>query len=332
MGKMIGIQFDNAEVTMAQYTGGTLRCHAERMPEHLISDGGIVSQETFAAFLRDVRRRGGFKGRNATIVLPFSGAYFRSLSMPVMTEEQLKLNLPYEFRAYLGTESFRYNFDYALESFEEDEDGKPVSMNLLAAAASKELVEGYAQALKKAGLTLKCAIPTEMAVINIARSARQHGSELDKDECICSVGFDHTIFAVIREGSLAAFKIIDLGSAVIDETIANIYDIDRHLAADYRTSNYENVLDHEDCRKMYDRLGLEIMKTVNFYRYETPDADIRRITFIGDCEWIGERIEYATQYAGFEMRSISDWLLTGVADEALSAHCALAIGAVSMYE
>ncbi len=332
MGNMIGIQFDGAEVTMAQYAGGTLRCYTERMPKNLIRNDMIVSQETFAAFLKNMKKKGGFTGSAASVVLPFSCAYFRMLSMPVMTEEQLKLNLPYEFRDFIGAESFRYNFDYAFEGFEDNEEGEHVTMNLMAAAASKDLLDKYAQVFKKSGLRLKVAIPTEMAIVNIARSAIQNGAALEKEECICSIGHDHTIFAIIREGMLAAFKIIDIGCAQVDDAIASLYNIDIHLASDYRSTNYEGVLDNEQCRKVYDRLGLEIMKTVNFYRYENADSQLKNITFIGDCTFIGDRLKTAMEHAEFEIRSITDWLLTGVADEGLCAHCALAIGAVSSYE
>ncbi len=329
---MIGLQFDGAEVTMAQYAGGTLRCHTERLPDNLIQNDQIVSQETFAAFLKTFKRNGGFTGSACSVVLPFSAAYFRTLSMPVMTEEQLKLNLPYEFRDFIGTESFRYNFDYAFDGFEDNEAGEHETMNLMAAAAPKDMIERYAQTLRKAGLRLKVAIPTEMSLVNIARSAMQNGAELDNEECICSLGYDHTIFSIIKEGRLVAFKIIDIGSAQVDDAIAEQYNIDRHLAADYRNKNYESVLDSKTCHNVYDKLGLEIMKTINFYRYENADSDISHITFIGDCEWIGDRLDNAIGYADFKSRSITDWLLTGAADEALCAHCALAIGAISRYE
>lgn len=332
MGNLIGIQFDSAEVCFAQYAGGTLRTYAERMPENLIRDEQIVSVETFAEFLKDIRKKGRFVGRACSIVLPFSSAYFRSISMPVMSEAQLKLNLPYEFKDFIGSDSFKYNFDYAVKSFDYDENGKPTAMNLMAAAAPKELLDRYALALKKAGFKLKVAIPTEMSIVNIARSAARNGAELNKEECICSIGMDHTIFSIIRDGELAAFKIIDVGCTQIDDAIAGIYNIDRYLAAGYRESNYEGVLDNEACVRVYDSLGLEIMKTVNFYRYENPDSDVSRITYIGNCGWLGDRLENALSYGGFERRSISDWLLTGDNDEELSARCALAIGAVTLDE
>ncbi len=36
------------------------------------------------------------------------------LRLPLMTEEQLRLNLPYEFHDYIGDEMDKYVFDYAM--------------------------------------------------------------------------------------------------------------------------------------------------------------------------------------------------------------------------
>lgn len=329
MANLIGIQFDSDEISLAQYTGGSIRMYSERMPENLVKDEEIVSIETFAAFLKEVRYKGGFTGRNCAVALPFSGAYFRTLNMPVMTEDQLELNLPYEFRDFIGQDSFKYNFDYAVNSYVYDADGKPETINIIAAAASKDMLERYALALKKAGFRLKVAIPTEMSLINIARSAAKRGAVLEAEECLCSIGMDHTVFSIIRNGELAAFQVIDIGCSQVDAVIAELKGVDPYLAASYRESDFENVLDEDGCRRVYERLGLEIMKTVNFYKYENPDTTVSTITCIGNCSWMGDRLDAALQFSGLERKNISEWLPVGEADEALSERCALAIGAVS---
>ena len=329
MKNLIGIQFDSDEICLAQYDGSGLRMYSERMPENLIKNEEIVSQETFIAFLKDIKRRGHFTGSACAIVLPLSTAYFRIISMPVMTDAQLKLNLPYEFKDFVGNDGFRYNFDYAVRRIDYDDDGKPVSMELMAAAAPKDILADYAGMLKKAGLRLTQAIPTEMAILNLARSAARNGAELDSEECICNIGTSSTILSIIKDGELAAFKVIDIGCEQIDSIIADIYGIDPFLAASYRSSNYEGVLDSEKCKSVYDRLGLEITKTINFFRYENPDSELEKITWTGSCGWIENRIEQSLDYVGFKQRSIEDWMPGKAEDDELSARCVLAIGAVS---
>ena len=188
MKNLIGIQFDSNEICLSQFDGKGLRMYSERMPENLVKNDQIVSQETFSSFLKDIKHRGHFTGRACALVLPLSTAYFRIISMPAMSDQQLRLNLPYEFKDYVGSDSFRYNFDYAVRNIEFDENGDPVTMELMAAAAQKETLDNYAAVLKKSGLRLKEAIPTEMALLNIARRAVKDGAKLDKEECICNIG------------------------------------------------------------------------------------------------------------------------------------------------
>ena len=332
MKNLIGIQFDSNEICLSQFDGKGLRMYSERMPENLVKNDQIVSQETFSSFLKDIKRRGHFTGRACALVLPLSTAYFRIISMPAMSDQQLRLNLPYEFKDYVGSDSFRYNFDYAVRNIEFDENGDPVTMELMAAAAQKETLDNYAAVLKKSGLRLKEAIPTEMALLNIARRAVKDGAKLDKEECICNIGMNSTILGIIKNGELSAFKVIDIGCEQIDSIIAEIYGIDPFLAASYRASNYENVLDNDRCRSVYDRLGLEITKTINFFRYENPDSELDKLTWTGSSKWIENKIDQSLDYIGFKQRSIEDWMPGKPEDDELAARCVLAIGAVSADE
>jgi type IV pilus assembly protein PilM len=326
---MIGVQFDSDEICLSQYSGNSIRLYSERMPEDLVRNDQIVSQETFAEFVKDIKKKGHFTGSACSMVLPFSVAYFRAVSMPPMSDSQLRLNLPYEFKDFVGNDSFKYNFDYAVRSIDYDENGQPTNMELMAAAAPKEALDNYAYVLKKAGLKLKKAIPTEMAMLNIARHAVLKGAELNVEECICSIGMNATTLSIIKNGELSAFKVIDIGCEQADNAIAEIYGIDKYLAASYRNTNYENVLDSEQCSAVYERLGVEITKTINFFRYENPDSQLETITWAGNCGWLGDRLNGSLDYVGFKRRDVKDWLPEIVDDEDMAARCMLAIGAVS---
>ena len=328
MKNIIGIQFDSDEICLAQYSRNSIRMYSERMPEDLVKNDQIVSQETFAAFVRDIKKKGRFFGSACSLILPFSTAYFRVISMPPMSDSQLRLNLPYEFKDFVGNDSFKYNFDYAVKSIDYDDAGQAVNMELMVAAAPREALDNYAYVLKKAGLKLKKAIPTEMAMLNVARHAVIKGAVLNPEECICNMGMNATTLSIIKNGELSAFKVIDIGCEQMDNIIAEIYGIDKYLAASYRNTNYENVLDSEKCGMIYERLGVEITKTINFFRYENPDSQLESITLTGNCGWLGSRLEGSLKYVGFNQRKATDWLPENAENEDLAARCMLAIGAV----
>ena len=50
MKNLIGIQFDSNEICLSQFDGKGLRMYSERMPENLVKNDQIVSQETFSSF------------------------------------------------------------------------------------------------------------------------------------------------------------------------------------------------------------------------------------------------------------------------------------------
>ncbi|MDO4960574.1 MAG: pilus assembly protein PilM [Eubacteriales bacterium] len=323
----IGIQFDSNGICMAQFSGKNLRRYYERMPENLVQGEDITSPEMFASLLRETKKKGGFSGSSVALTLPLRAAYFRTLALPAMNDAQLRLNIPYEFKDYIGTESFRYNFDYAVTSVDYDEEGKPEMLHLLAGAASKSLLDEYAGILKRAGLTLKAAIPMEMSIINVAEYAAKNGVHLATEECICHIGMNVTILSIVNEGRLSAFKVVDIGCAQIDDAISAIYGIDPYVAASYRDVNHENVLSSDRCLQVYDSIALEVMKTINFYRFENPNTTLQHVTITGLGAGIQPLEDDILSYIKFEKRDVAEWLGNQDVDDFTIEKCALAVGA-----
>ena len=54
-----------------------------------------------------------------------------------------------------------------------------------------------------------------------------------------------------------------------------------HIAANYKRANYSEVQDIQACHDLYNRVAVEIMRAVNFYGFNTPNADLQDIYFTG---------------------------------------------------
>ena len=179
----IGLDIEANEIYMAN--GG--KCVFMQMPENLVKDGKIVSPESLAKFLKTMKKEGSIGGKNISLILPDDATYFRNVVSPVVSDAQLRLNLPYEFRDFVGSNSIDYNYDYVVSSYNKDENGDVTGINILAAAANKESVEEYFNILKRAGLKLKCALPREMALINIMENVDEN-----KEYCLIGIGYNHS--------------------------------------------------------------------------------------------------------------------------------------------
>ena len=278
----IGLEIGNGITTM--YQGGKKgKILVSRLPENLVDGGEIISPELLSQFLKKMKKEGRFSGRACALILPEFSAYFRSLEMPAISEKQLRLNLPYEFRDFVGNESMNYNYDYAVEDYVTDEDGKVTAIRLLAASASKQTIKEYEDLLNRAGFRLKVALPREMALLNLVKKAIERGAPGDRTFVIIDVGFANTRIYIFQGEDLKATKTIEMGCRDVDSVIADYFNIDIYLAASYRETDHGGILESDICRAVYNRISLEVMKAINFYKYENRQSEFGDCFICGDC-------------------------------------------------
>ncbi len=315
----IGLDIESSEVYMSTSDGKTV---FRQMPENLVKDGKVVSPESLSKFLKEVKKEGGIGGKNISFVLPDDATFFRNVNSPAVSDAQLKLNLPYEFRDFVGNNSIDYNYDYVVTSYEYDENEKVTGLNLLAAAANKKTVNEYFDILKRAGLKMKTALPREMALINI-----MNGVEDDKKEyCLVGVGYNQTNIYIFKGQKLTATKMIDVACRDIDIAIASNQNIDLFLAASHRDHNHNDVLSSEYLKSTYEKIALEIMKTINFYKYENQDSSLKDIYYFSmgcDNKPLKDTIN---SYIDFTEKDIRDLLPDEFKNNEDADRCLLSIG------
>lgn len=250
-------------------------------PDNLVRDGSIHSYEAAAAFLTETAKNRRFP-KEAAVLLPSSKVYVRQLTLPVMTPEQLKLNLPFEFRDYIGDDKASWFFDYAVMRLTDGPDGKSPEMELLAAAAQKATVNSYVQMFRQAGFKLIEAAPEEMGYCALVRDYIEHNpAAADGVFCFVDLGHNATRFHVLNGFRYVTSRVIETGGSQIDAAIAETHGVDAHVAHDYKLQNLENCLTDPACRSVYEQIGVEIMRAVNFYTYNNPDSVLDTLYLCG---------------------------------------------------
>ena len=126
MGKTYtGVDIGDSSIKLAVSDGQSVsKVAIEMLPEGLVADGRIVSHDAMADFIKSVVRSIGGVSKDVAFVVPGSDSLFRRLSLPAMTEKELRLNLPYEFRDYISQGKDRYVYDYAMLGMRNDADGQ----------------------------------------------------------------------------------------------------------------------------------------------------------------------------------------------------------------
>lgn len=322
---IIGLDFGSNTLKAAVWDGEKVtRLIEEPMPDQMVRDGAVTSPEAMADFLKQVLRENRISVRRAAVLLPASQVFVQNSELPAMTQSQLKLNLPYEFRDFIPENRENYFYDYAVIETTTDDEGNPKTIRLMAAAASKELINNYANLCRWAGLKLVTAIPVEMAYINLLR--RFTPEDGPGEVCIVDCGhvgqrvyfYSHNTFETARVG--------EQGGAGIDAAIADVFDTDIHIAHVRKESNAQEELELPEVRSYLQETLRDAQRAVNFYHFSNPDRQLEMGYFCGGSSripFLREDLESVTE---LPMRPITE-LLGETPDPDKAICCAAAIGA-----
>lgn len=318
--RMIGVEFGSNTMKMAVVSGGRVKKMAVKsMPEDMVREGNVSSPSAMTEFLKLMMKENGIRGGSCALVLPSPVVIGHHVTMPAMSDAELKLNLPFEFRDFVGKDGAKFDYDYSVMSVKDN------AMELYAAAVRKDLVEQYYSIFKKAGLTLKVATTPEMAWRNLVESQ----PSLPKKLCVVDIGHSVTRVNVFVDGNFVMGKDIEMAGALIDQTIADNQQIDAFAARTRKEANMNKIQSSEFLNDAYQMLAIEVMKIVNFFNYsdKSEGGPLEHLYYCGGSSVIEPMRTCLLKATGMTLHHIYRLVeLDGAsADQAL--YCALAAGA-----
>ncbi len=289
---ILGVDIGSDSLKLALVKGRQVRKTAVvPMPNNLIREGRVVSTETMGELLRRAMKENGIHCGEAAMALPNETVFTRSVTMPLMTIDQLNYNLPFEFRDYITDELKDYYYDYAVVSTtegeaEEGEAGEEgerggAQMELMAAAAPKSLIEESKELLHRAGLKLVKAAPAVCAFQALIRVDQMKNGDEGKEYCVLDLGSQSIRMYMFRGDRHMVTRVLEIGMNTLDTVISEAYSVDVHLAHTYLLTNYEDCQSKEYCLNAYGNITVELMRALNFYRFSNPDSRLEDIWICG---------------------------------------------------
>lgn len=323
-GKMIGVEIGNDTVKLVVTNGNAVQSMAvKHMPENMVLDGKVASPDAMANFIKEMRKEFRIPGGSAALVLPKGAVITNSMELPPMSEQELALNLPFEFRDYVGQDGSKFFYDYAVMDAIKGKNGEVEKLDVFAAAVRKDMIDGNYNMLKKAGLTMKVAVPQEMAWLNLVRTATKEPKEI----CIVDIGHISTHVFIFADGKFLMGREIDIGGKLLDESVAAQSKVDVHLARSYKEANMNEVLTSDSCLEVYNQLAVEVMRAVNFYNsYGTQNGNLQDLYFCGGLSNIEPLRTALKKTADLTLHHVCR-LVPGSTESADTLSCALAAGA-----
>jgi len=259
------------------------------LPEGLVSHGEIKDYTEMGKFLKDALKSKSISGKKeAAVVIAPGLAFVRNAKVPLMTTDQLLVNLPFEFRDYLTDSKDAYSFDYLVNGIaDEAADAKKTdlpstvsvtTMDLTVATALKETVRDYASMFKIAGFTLKIAVPSELALYNVLRAKDVDSSN---EYCFVDIGQSASRMTIFTGSKYETTRNIEICLNDVDKAIARDYGTDVKTASDYKIYNLDNVRNHENATNVYNSISNDIRKAVNFYAFNNRNSNLDALYLMG---------------------------------------------------
>ncbi len=299
--QMVGIDIGEREVKLVYTVDGKLRKAATlSLPDNLVENGIIKSMDAMADFLKLGAKEQGIPRGNAAVTLPEPLIFSRNIKMPVMTPAQLKFNLPYEFKDYLTLEKEKYFYDYAIFGTTVDPISGQEEMEMYAAAVAKTTVADYRAMLRRAGFKLKVIIPAQWAYVSVLRQYGLTGGTV----CLVDLGHHSTRVHVMADGRPASRRSIDVGIQGLEDQLAEDFHVDVHMARTYKLSNFGGALSLPTSQQLYEKVGVEVLKTVNFYNYNNREVSLQSICPIGGGAYVEPLRQSLYQVTGLQVLTL----------------------------
>ena len=112
---ILGIDIGHDTLKLALVNGSQIKQTVSiPMSNSVVRDGVITAPEMFGDLLRTILKDNGIKCDGASFALSDSSVFTRNVTSPKMSEKQLLVNIPYEFKDYITSDLKDYVFDYAM--------------------------------------------------------------------------------------------------------------------------------------------------------------------------------------------------------------------------
>ena len=300
---VIGIYTEHRRLSLSMYKGKEIKTVWVDIPDNIIKNRKIISKNLFAAFIKETMKENKFRGKKAYFVIGTDKVLTRNVQLPKMGPDQLKINLPYEFRDSINGELKDYLFDYALRpsaSAKEGNESDDNSMELLAVAISKEYYETIDEIMQMAGLKL-CKMVPEVCILERYLKEFPTEEERNKERCILDLGNRAIRFQIFKDGKFKLAQLIDIGENHVFQAIADDRNVDMELARTYLRTDYEECGKSEAAINAYRDISVEVLKGLNYYEMSDMSSRLNEILIYGTGALITPLVEILKERANMNV-------------------------------
>jgi type IV pilus assembly protein PilM len=303
------------------------------LPKGVISGGLLLNPAILTEKIKELYRKSGCRCKKVVTSLSGHTIIVKKATFPISEESDLRALLGDEGEKYLPFDDIKeVNFDFNILG---PSDVMPGHMDVMLAAAKKEVVNSYATAIENAGLTT-VIMDIDPFALETMYEANYEFEENDIDVLV-NIGASITNINVLKHGGSIFTRDFAIGGDSVTESIQKKLGIEFDEAEKIKIEASQNEHDpnsvSEDIINHADPIILEIERSVDYFRSTYNGEYIKKVFLSGGSakipgllQALSQRLNIETELANpfrkirLEKSPESKWL------ESIAPTAALAVG------
>jgi type IV pilus assembly protein PilM len=251
----------------------------EELTPQAIVDGAIMDSASVVEAIDRIFRESKMKNNDIATSLSGSSVIIRRISLPAMGEEELAESIKWEAEQYIPFDIEDVNLDYQILEGSTSED--PGSMDIILAAAKKDIINDYTSVITQAG--------KNPIVVDLDAFALQNAYEINYPErlagnfALINIGASVMNITIYQRGSSIFWRDISIGGNQFTEALQkelNIsYEQAENLKRGYEIDGIPSQKTLPIINAVSEAVVKEIQKTFDFVQ----TASLDRVVVSGGC-------------------------------------------------
>lgn len=307
----VGLDIGSTGVRAAEVSLGDppalLRAAQVGLERGAVESGEVKDPEAVTQAIRDLWQRGGFKSKQVTMGVANQRVVVREVTVPALPPKELKQALPFQVQDLIPLPVDEAVLDHdVLDEFEQE--GARM-MRLLVVAAQREMLGSLVSCAQGARLD---PIGVDLVPFALIRAVGQdEGLGLEESEAggeaIVDIGADVTNISVHERGVARFVRILPSAGGDVTAGVAASLGIDEDEAeALKRGQPLSGATAAPEARSILrgriSNLVDEIRSSLDFYRAQTPGADVTRVLVTGGGSKMPGLLDLLSERVGAEVQ------------------------------
>jgi type IV pilus assembly protein PilM len=287
--EVIGLDVGSSSIKVVELSESSrgqklVHCAMAPIPPEAIVDGSLMDSVVIVDTIRDLIK--GFKIKTKEVVTSVSGhsVIVKKISLPLMTEDELAENIPWEAERYIPFDASDVNIDFHILGANEE---NSELMDVVLVAAKKDIINDYLSVLLEAGLNPVIIDIDAFALENMYEA--NYPMKMGEIVGLVDIGANVMNINILKDGVSAFTRDVFKGGSSITE------EIQKHLHVDYEEAEALKVGSKIDDTKQKaitnilktasDDFASEVVQSLDYFQ-KTSNQNLDKLFISGGCSKI----------------------------------------------